>query len=145
MKKRPEGCGCFIVIAYVAVLVAAFSIFNLYCILTQRKENSDNLVDDFFPLAVALAPVAILVGYRWAQRLEAKDLEEKERKREKEAREYQVELEYKRELWRRDPEEARRYEDQQRLEAETKVCSECGMRIPRYARICPYCRTRYDT
>src|SRR3954447_7103365 len=78
-----------------------------------------------FLVAVPLAVIALIRGWRAARRAEAEKAEAD--RKEREERESQKKWELK------------RYEDPQRYV--TDFCSECQMEIPAFARICPYCRS----
>lgn len=78
-----------------------------------------------FLVAIPLAVIALIRGWRAARRAEGEKAEADRKEREERESRRKSEL--------------KRYKDPQRYV--TDFCSECNMEIPAFARICPYCRS----
>ena len=122
-----------------AVLMFVSFILGLaYQGLMGQKEDLGFLYTLAIPLAVVLGVTLAILSPR-AERREKERKAEEERNRAEERRE---EIEYESSIWKRSEEEAMRRQREKEEERHNTTCTECGMRIPMYSRICPYCRTR---
>ncbi|HSS78717.1 MAG TPA: hypothetical protein VLV54_18505 [Thermoanaerobaculia bacterium] len=118
-------------------MLVAYILGGLYFVffLPHGQENWDYLLYLSIPLAV--------VAYFINEAMDEKEKEKKAIEKRREDAEFEKELENRKWLEKVDPAEARRQARELELEKQTKTCYECKMQIPRYANICPYCRTRF--
>ena len=128
------GFGCL----WAVLMFVSFILGVAYQGLTGQKEDLGFLYTLAIPLAVALAVMLAILSPRAERRAKERKAEEERKK----AEEHRKELEYKNRLWERSEEEAMRRYREEEEERHNTTCTECGMRIPMYSRICPYCRTR---